>query len=149
MDREPAREYRTAAIAVQWNSERCIHAAFCILAQPEVFDPRARPWVVIDAASADAIAEAVALCPTGALHYRRTDGAAQESITDPPTVQTVPDGPLYLRGDLTITDQDGGVLRHDTRIALCRCGESRQKPFCDNTHRITGFRDDGAVGRAP
>jgi CDGSH-type Zn-finger protein len=52
----------------------------------------------------------------------------------------VPDGPLFVRGDVTVTDEHGAVIRRDTRMALCRCGQSEHKPFCDNTHRRVGFR---------
>jgi len=44
-----------------------------------------------------------------------------------------------MRGALTIRDGEGGVIAEGTRFALCRCGESENKPFCDNTHRRTGF----------
>jgi CDGSH iron-sulfur domain-containing protein 3 len=41
-----------------------------------------------------------------------------------------------------LVDGEGNLVREDTRLALCRCGASRQKPFCDGTHRLIGFRDD-------
>ena len=53
----------------------------------------------------------------------------------------VRDGPLFVRGDITVTDEAGAIVRHDTRMALCRCGGSANKPFCDDTHRRIGFRD--------
>jgi CDGSH-type Zn-finger protein len=61
----------------------------------------------------------------------------------------VPDGPLFLRGDIELKDGEGCTIRRDTRMALCRCGQSRNKPFCDNTHRLTGFRDAGVLGTLP
>jgi uncharacterized Fe-S cluster protein YjdI/CDGSH-type Zn-finger protein len=143
-ERDIRREYRTDAIAVQWEPAFCIHTANCIRSQPDVFDPRDRPWVHIDAAPPDGIAEAVMRCPTGALHFRRLDGGEQEPVLDETWVMPVPDGPLYLRGDIELAD-DRGEIRRDTRMALCRCGQSRNKPFCDNTHRLTGFRDSGAI----
>ncbi|MGI8775327.1 MAG: CDGSH iron-sulfur domain-containing protein [Actinomycetota bacterium] len=55
------------------------------------------------------------------------------------------DGPLIVRGAFEITDQDGNVIpaRRKT-IALCRCGRSRIKPFCDGTHKATRFRAESA-----
>jgi CDGSH-type Zn-finger protein len=50
-----------------------------------------------------------------------------------------------VRGDIEILAPDGSVLRRDTRIALCRCGGSENKPFCDNSHRKNGFQADGAT----
>ncbi|MBI3791167.1 MAG: CDGSH iron-sulfur domain-containing protein, partial [Gemmatimonadetes bacterium] len=54
-----------------------------------------------------------------------------------------PRGPVYVRGDITVKDHTGAVLRTDTRLALCRCGHSSHKPFCDGTHRTIGFSDPG------
>ena len=50
--------------------------------------------------------------------------------------------PLYSRGPFEIVDGDGDLVKTVTRAALCRCGESRNKPFRDNTHRAIGFRAD-------
>jgi CDGSH-type Zn-finger protein len=50
-----------------------------------------------------------------------------------------------VRGDIEILAPDGTVLRRDTRLALCRCGGSEHKPFCDNSHRMNGFHADGAA----
>lgn len=135
------REYRNGAIAVQWNAERCIHSARCIRAQPAVFDPKRRPWVLLDGADADAVADAVMRCPTGALHFTRLDGGPAEPMPAETTVEPVRDGPLYVRGPVAITTEGGTVVRRDTRVALCRCGHSMRQPFCDNTHRAIGFRD--------
>ena len=51
------------------------------------------------------------------------------------------DGPLLVRGPLRMVDQDGNEIRVNTRtVALCRCGRSRRKPFCDGTHKVAGWR---------
>jgi hypothetical protein len=105
-----------------------------------VFDVNRRPWILPENADADAIAQIVAQCPSGALHFRRLDGGAQEAPDAEPTLLTLPDGPLLVRGDIDVVDSEGNVFRHDTRLALCRCGASENKPFCDNSHRRIGFR---------
>lgn len=134
------RVYETEQIAIMWRAHRCVHSAVCLQGLPEVFDVRRRPWVLPEAATADAIAAIVAQCPSGALHYRRLDGGPAEAPDAEPTVITVPDGPLALRGELAISDDEGALLRQDTRMALCRCGASANKPFCDASHRRIGFR---------
>jgi uncharacterized Fe-S cluster protein YjdI len=134
------RDYGTDAIAIEWRAHRCIHAAVCLQGLPEVFDVNRRPWILPENADADAIAQVVAQCPSGALHFRRLDGGAQEAPDAEPTLLTLPDGPLLVRGDIDVVDGDGNVFRHDTRLALCRCGASENKPFCDNSHRRIGFR---------
>ena len=138
---DDAREYRTEKIAVLWDAERCIHSANCVRGLPRVFNPMDRPWVHIEAADAEGLAAVILTCPSGALHFRRLDGGAEEPVPSETTVQTVPDGPLYVRGDITVRDSAGAVIRTDTRMALCRCGASAHKPFCDNSHVRTGFRD--------
>jgi uncharacterized Fe-S cluster protein YjdI len=137
---QPARIYEGEGIAVAWFPERCIHSARCIAGLPDVFDPRRRPWVVPDGHTADEIAAVVQRCPTGALHFRRTDGGPEEAAPAETTITTLPDGPLYVHGDVTVAAEDRTVIRRDTRMALCRCGQSANKPFCDNSHRRIGFR---------
>jgi uncharacterized Fe-S cluster protein YjdI len=139
LERGPSRTYTGAAIEVQWEPRLCIHMRNCVRGLPQVFDPEARPWVRVEAADADAIAAAVETCPTGALHYRRLDGGAQEQAAEPPSVEPRPNGPLFVRGRVRTVDPDGNVTREDTRVALCRCGGSENKPFCDGTHRKIGF----------
>ena len=73
MQQGVARVYRTDRIEVTWAPRRCIHAGECFGNLLEVFDPRARPWIRLDAADPDLIEETVALCPSGALGFRRLD----------------------------------------------------------------------------
>ena len=136
------REYACAEIRVQWYASRCIHAGECIRAQPGAFDPRRRPWVDINAANADAIADAVTRCPTGALRYVRLDGGPQEAEPDEVSVVPIRNGPYFVRGPIDIVHQFTKEKRHETRVALCRCGRSGHMPYCDNTHRAIGFRSD-------
>jgi uncharacterized Fe-S cluster protein YjdI len=140
--RGPTRTYSGKAIEVHWEPRFCIHVQNCVRNLPQVFKADERPWVVIDGADADAVAATVEKCPTGALHYRRLDGGPQETAEDDVTVEPRPNGPLFLRGRLRIVGDDGAVVREDTRLALCRCGGSANKPFCDGTHRRIGFTTD-------
>ena len=135
-----AREYRSDKIVVSWEPEYCIHTANCLMGLPEVFDVGRRPWVSIDAASAGEVARVVMTCPTGALHFKRLDGGEQEAAPEETSVQPRNNGPLFVRGRVKIVDSQGHVVREDTRIALCRCGQSSNKPFCDGTHRAVGFQ---------
>ena len=136
------RTYRTDQIEVLWDSERCIHTGMCLNALPEVFDTRRRPWVTVDAATADEIAAAIEQCPSGALMYRRLDGEAGEVVPDETTIIVWPSGPLRVRGKVRITDARGDVFDTGPRTTLCRCGHSENQPFCDLSHRDAGFRDN-------
>jgi CDGSH-type Zn-finger protein/uncharacterized Fe-S cluster protein YjdI len=107
---------------------------------PAVFDNQRRPWIIVDNGSPGDIGEVIQRCPTGALHFRRLDGGPQEPVPVETKVQERPNGPLFVRGDVTIFGEDHTLVRHDTRVALCRCGASANKPFCDGSHRRVGFR---------
>ena len=132
------REYATEEIVVEWHSALCFHSQNCIKALPAVFDSSRRPWIDADAATADEIEDAVEGCPSSALRIRRLRGEARPS---PPELEVapLPDGPLLVRGRLRVTLPDGSS-EELTRAAFCRCGQSRNKPFCDGTHREVGFR---------
>jgi CDGSH-type Zn-finger protein len=59
----------------------------------------------------------------------------------PATITPYPDGPYLVRGDFAVTDREGNELRLGRQtIALCRCGKSRMRPFCDGTHKLIGFQ---------
>ncbi len=133
------RTYTSDDIDVTYDAARCIHAAECIRRLPGVFDTRKRPWVQPGNAPADEVAAVVERCPSGALHYVRHTGS-QEEIPATNTVQLQTNGPFYVRGDVEVVRPDGTMVIRDTRLALCRCGASQHKPFCDNSHRTTHFR---------
>jgi uncharacterized Fe-S cluster protein YjdI len=134
-----AREYATDEIVVEWWPTLCFHSQNCVRALPHVFDSSRRPWVDVDAASADEVEAAVRLCPSGALRTRRA-GAPEGSLVDATQVRVQEGGPLLVRGGVVVRDAEGAVLYEGDRAALCRCGGSSNKPFCDGTHKTNGFR---------
>jgi uncharacterized Fe-S cluster protein YjdI len=141
-ERGPSRKYTGERIEVEWEPRLCIHVRNCVRALPQVFDADARPWITVDAADADAVAATVMDCPTGALHFHRLDGGPEEEVAAETTVEPRPNGPLFVRGHVRIVGADGEIVREDTRVALCRCGGSANKPFCDGSHRRNGFTTD-------
>jgi CDGSH-type Zn-finger protein len=112
---------------------------------PVVFDTKKRPWVQPNKANAGAVAEVVLLCPSGALHYERKDGGAAESIPRQNIIMPVVNGPLYVSGNVRIQTNRGELTYKDTRLALCRCGASENKPFCDRSHLQIEFQDAGMI----
>lgn len=131
--------YTGENIDVMYDIPRCIHAAECIRGLNAVFDTEKRPWIQPDNAEADQLAAVILRCPTGALHFQRKDGGSEEPTPDDNTIQLVENGPLFVRGDVTIIAEDAEVLLEDTRLALCRCGHSSNKPLCDNSHVEAAF----------
>ena len=138
--------YPGVDVTVTYDLKRCIHAAECVKGLPAVFNPDKKPWVDPDLASADEVAEVIGHCPTGALKYKRHDDGAEEPIPTENAISIVENGPLYVRGDVTIYSSEGEELLKDTRIALCRCGASKNKPLCDMAHNKAGFKDVGGLG---
>jgi CDGSH-type Zn-finger protein/uncharacterized Fe-S cluster protein YjdI len=139
-------DYEGSQIKVTFDLARCIHAEECVHGLPRVFDRDRRPWIDPGQAGAEEIAEVVLRCPTGALKSKRLDGGAAESLPEKNTVTLDPDGPLYLEGDIEVADSEGTVLLKDTRVALCRCGASKNKPLCDGRHTDAGFQHPGNLG---
>lgn len=132
--------YKGEQIDVTYEPRRCIHVAECLRRAPEVFDKSKRPWVQPDNDATEHVVTTIMACPSGALHYTRKDGGEAEPIPTHNTIRLARNGPLYLRGDITILNSDGEEILHDTRVALCRCGASANKPFCDNSHIAIGFQ---------
>jgi uncharacterized Fe-S cluster protein YjdI len=139
----PMREYESDGIVVEWRPTLCFHSRNCVAALPAVFDPERRPWIDARSASADAVEAAVARCPSGALRFRRLGAPGPvPALVEPLAITEVTamaGGPLLLRGALRILDADGNLLAETDRAALCRCGQSKNKPFCDGTHKEIGF----------
>lgn len=131
--------YVTDAITVTFDPTRCIHAAECIRTAPAVFDSRRRRWIRPELGDPELIATAVHHCPTGALSYALPDGNGESA--DASSIRPARDGPLYLRGEIRVETEDGRVIAEGVRMALCRCGATKNAPFCDGSHRAVGFRD--------
>jgi uncharacterized Fe-S cluster protein YjdI/CDGSH-type Zn-finger protein len=137
------RTYRGTNIEVSFDGDLCIHATECVRGLPAVFDRDRRPWILPDNATADEISAVIERCPSGALQYRRLDGP--RTTTGPVTTVTpIENGPLALRGDLIVRHEDGTHERLP-RAALCRCGQSKDKPPCDNSHLEAKFQAAGAT----
>ncbi len=135
---KPVKEYATDEIVVEWDSRLCYHSHNCVRALPQVFDPDRRPWVLVDAASADEVEAAVALCPSGALRARRV-GVETPKREQPLELRASAKGPLLASGGVRVVAADGTVLYEGEKAALCRCGGSANKPFCDGTHKTIDF----------
>jgi uncharacterized Fe-S cluster protein YjdI len=113
----------------------CEHAGFCGNRVTNVWkmvrksnDPEVR----------DRLITMVSNCPSGRLAVAEPDGTPIEPGFAP-TIATVPDGPLWVRGGIPITTQSGYTYEVRNRVTLCRCGKSKNKPFCDGTHADIGF----------
>ncbi len=142
MKKEKIIKYTGKKLIVKFSVDRCTHVAECLRGAPEVFNASRKPWIEPDAADPDKLAEVIMRCPTGALHFVRTDGGPPEPIPEKNVITLVADGPIYLQGNIEVVSGDDEVLFKDTRLSLCRCGASQHRPLCDGLHAINGFKDD-------
>jgi uncharacterized Fe-S cluster protein YjdI len=157
------REYTNGVITVYWKPSACVHASYCYRELIEVFDPSRRPWVDMQGASTEKIIEVVNLCPTEALAWKWNDETRNTDIgTDqcnhvnfrrpelinqpvtanagtPVSVKVMTDGPIIIKGNFTLTYENKSKEIRENLISVCRCGASHRQPFCDGTHRKTGF----------
>jgi len=138
-------KYEGEDVDVTWDGRLCIHIGECGRAAGELFVGGRQPWCQPDLTSVDEVVDVVERCPSGALVHLRKDGV-REAAAEENTVMVTHNGPLYVRGDLKIegAPDDAPGLRY--RAALCRCGLSKNKPYCDNSHEGGEFVDRGAVG---
>jgi uncharacterized Fe-S cluster protein YjdI/CDGSH-type Zn-finger protein len=136
------RTYQGSEIEVSFDLDVCIHAAECVRGLPAVFDRDRRPWIVPDNAAAAEVARVIDLCPSGALQYRTPDVSAGTRPASTVTVTPIENGPVIVQGEFVVRRADGTqeTLR---RAALCRCGHSSNKPFCDNSHGAHAFQAAG------
>ena len=139
-------EYPGEKMDVQWDGRLCIHVGECGRARGELFVGGRKPWCQPNLVSEDEVEDVIQRCPTGALAYRHKEGARTEAPDPENTIHVTYNGPLYLRGDLAVDGAPSDAPGLAFRAALCRCGQSSNKPFCDNSHEDAGFKDPGAVG---
>lgn len=135
------KNYTGQAITVHDNRSICVHSEKCIKGLGSVFNVKNRPWINPDAATVAQIIEAVNRCPSGALTYTLADAAAEDA---PPlaSIRIAPNGPYVIRGQAELKDVALAQGAPADRYTLCRCGASKNKPFCDGAHHHSGFKDE-------
>lgn len=137
---DSAQQYRGKRITIHDNRAICAHAGVCTDDLPGVFRLGQEPWIEADGADAAAIISLVERCPSGALSYSIEDSnPAAESRECLVTISK--NGPYFVSGGLPL--KTGGAQPYRPgRYALCRCGASKNKPFCDGTHWAMGFDEN-------
>jgi CDGSH-type Zn-finger protein/uncharacterized Fe-S cluster protein YjdI len=133
------------ALTLMFEARRCIHSRFCVTGAPSVFLANVQgPWLHPDTIDAERLVAIAEQCPSGAIRYRRKDGRAEEG---PPPVNLAvirEAGPYAIHAPLLINGAPAGF-----RATLCRCGASKNKPYCDSSHHEVGFSATGEPASAP
>jgi CDGSH-type Zn-finger protein len=136
------KSYKGKRIAILDNRALCSHAAFCTDELKEVFRHHDQPWIDPDGAAVEEIIATIRKCPSGALGYA-IDGVEAEPPQRPPMVTVTDHGPYAITGGIELLGVDFGAGASKEHYTLCRCGASKNKPFCDGSHWDVSFRDPG------
>jgi CDGSH-type Zn-finger protein len=141
--------YMGEGVTIHDDRSRCSHAALCGENLSAVFKSGVEPWIDAKGAQAEEIMRVVSLCPSGALSYSLADSPEPVESSQESHVTVSVDGPYSVRG-VQVVAGDGESYDPRERQALCRCGGSRNKPFCDGSHWYMGFKhemgeDNGGV----
>lgn len=126
-------------VQITFSGKLCIHSRFCVTGAPKVFLANVKgPWIHPDAMDAEELMAVARECPSGAIQYRRRDGGREEQAPPVNLISVREAGPYGFRGDLSIDGKPFGY-----RATLCRCGASKNKPFCDGSHHDIHFAASG------
>jgi uncharacterized Fe-S cluster protein YjdI len=139
MEKDITKKYSNGEVTVVWKPGMCIHSTVCwkqATGLPQVFNPREKPWIKIEGASSARIVEQVEKCPSGALSFffNEEDKGETTTLTQDTRIEVSANGPLLVYGNITIKDRDGNETRKSKVTAFCRCGQSKNKPYCDGSH---------------
>lgn len=132
------KKYTNGEVTIVWQPALCIHSTICwkeATGLPQVFNPRVRPWIKPEGATTAQIVAQVQQCPSGALrfYYNNEDNTEKES-NGAVKVEVLPNGPLLVHGNISVKDEQGVETTRQNITAFCRCGFSRNKPYCDGSH---------------
>jgi len=137
------KDYVGKNITIHDNRYICSHSAYCVENLSSVFNLNSKPWIDPDGATKEEIIDIVRRCPSGALSYSVDEIEYKDIDNREPLIIVSKNGPylvtggIELLGDIQIADNTS--KEHYT---LCRCGASKNKPFCDGNHNSINFKDD-------
>lgn len=140
MDRKITKKYTNGEVTVVWQPDKCIHSTICFTGLPKVFNPRERPWITPEGGTTQQIIDQVKKCPSGALSYFMNDEENKEEAHLESVIEVLSNGPLLIYGTLKLKDKNGEQTLENKTTALCRCGQSSNKPFCDGTYAKVNFQ---------
>ncbi len=148
-NKESVKEFSNGEVTVFWQPELCIHSANCLIGLPAVFNSKKKPWINVHASNSKEIMRIVDTCPSRALVHLKSS----KFVTSKPRatvkkkakfarVQILKNGPALITGNFIVRDTKKKKIKIENEVAaICRCGGSKKKPFCDGSHQTVGFKD--------
>ena len=139
--------YVGQGITVHDNRGICAHAALCTETLKSVFRQREEPWIHPDSESVERVVAAVEQCPSGALSYS-IDGVEHRDRESDPMILIVPNGPYAVRGGAEVEGVAWAEGASHEHFDLCRCGQSKNKPFCNGAHWHHHFDEEAPAQKS-
>ena len=133
--------YKGEKVTILDNRSICAHAGICTDELASVFRLHETPFIEPDGATAEAVIEVIRKCPSGALSYSLDESEPANEKGDC-AIFIVPNGPYVISGEVDITDTPRAEGYSKSQATLCRCGASKNKPFCDGSHWSIEFKAD-------
>jgi len=134
-------DYVGKDITIHDNRGVCAHSGYCTDNSPAVFQMGHKPWIDPDADDVEKTAATIRMCPSGALSYTK-DGIHYKGQEREPGITVSKDGPHHVVGGIQLNDPTGSEPESKEHYTLCRCGGSKNQPFCSGAHRNINFKDD-------
>lgn len=125
--------HKTINGSLFFDHEKCIHSRNCVLNRPDVFVPNVEgEWIHPENASVEELEALADSCPSGAIRFESENKATSKPLIN--TLHVRENGPYAIKADLILNNE--AVC---TRLTLCRCGASKNKPYCDGSHSNISF----------
>lgn len=135
-------------LVLEFDGKACMHSRFCVMGAPNTFLGNVDgPWLYPDDSSPDVLYAIARQCASGAIRVHRKDGG--QDVQTPPVnvLRVMENGPLCFHADLDIHNPEGSLAAESENEgmnrALCRCGASKNKPYCDGSHHEIHFEASG------
>ena len=135
--------YQANRITIHDNRSICAHAGHCTDGLASVFKYKSEPWIDPAAGAVEEIIETIRRCPSGALSYTLDDIRGEDQPREP-SITVTKNGPYAVTGSVQLLEQSWAQGASTEHYTFCRCGGSKNKPFCDGAHWNIGFKDEGS-----
>lgn len=133
-------EVEGTQVTISYTPVLCGHIAACQALHKQVFDPAQKPWIQPENGTLDGILSVIKACPSGALRVAVGEEAEHHIDSDETSIRINKNGP-YVVKNVEIDAPFNGVGASEKEYILCRCGQSKNKPFCDGTHYDVKWSD--------
>lgn len=127
-------------VTVAYTPVLCSHSGKCSAKAASIFKPKEKPWVSPENGTMAELLSALGACPSGALRLQMGKEPSQHLTQGDVEISIEKHGPYWVK-NVALDADFNGVGASRAKYVLCRCGQSKNKPFCDGTHYDVKWRD--------